>query len=233
MNKAEILGFDWSESAVPSNVPAHSKERAAFRFFKMLPEVVWDASMLAGNPFTYPEVKTITDGFTVDGHNVADQEHVVNLFASSKRLLELVRSNRFDLELSTADSLHALLSRSSTPMITQPEANNLRGKYLAGKAAIETIKNPLERGLSVLLFGVLHQFYSAGNKNTWHLMMNGVLMLEGIDAISVPAARAEEFKARIADFLRHKRGDEMMAFLVSCHPEWAPQSAAQAHGART
>jgi hypothetical protein len=43
---------------VPTDVPVHSIERAVFRLHKALPEFVWDASMLEGNPFTFPEVQT-------------------------------------------------------------------------------------------------------------------------------------------------------------------------------
>ena len=31
----------------------------------MLPEYVWDAGVLEGNPFTFPEVKTLLEGVTI------------------------------------------------------------------------------------------------------------------------------------------------------------------------
>ena len=49
-------------------------------------------------------------------------------------------------------------------------------------------------------------------------MMNGILMSNGMDAISVPAARAEEFNTKMVNFYRMKDGTEMVAFLASCHP---------------
>ncbi len=54
----DALGFRWDRSAIPTSIPSHSTERVCFRFHKMLPEFVWDASVLEGNPFTFPEVKT-------------------------------------------------------------------------------------------------------------------------------------------------------------------------------
>ena len=33
----------------------------------MLPEYVWDAGVLEGNPFTFPVVKTLLEGVTVGG----------------------------------------------------------------------------------------------------------------------------------------------------------------------
>lgn len=53
---------------------------------KMLAQYVWDASVLEGNPFTYPQVKTILDGVTVGGHKLSDQDQVRNLASSTKRI---------------------------------------------------------------------------------------------------------------------------------------------------
>jgi len=49
--------------------------------------------------------------------------------------------------------------------------------------------------------------------------MNGILMSHGIDAISVPAAKAQEFNEAMVRFYLSKDATEMMAFLVGCHPE--------------
>jgi hypothetical protein len=50
-------------------------------------------------------------------------------------------------------------------------------------------------------------------------MMNGILMTAGIDAISVPAAKAQEFNENMVRFYLEKDATEMMAFLVDCHPD--------------
>jgi hypothetical protein len=50
-------------------------------------------------------------------------------------------------------------------------------------------------------------------------MMNGVLMSEGIDAISIPAIRAAEFNSRMVNFYTSRDATEMMAFVLDCHPE--------------
>lgn len=56
-------------------------------------------------------------------------------------------------------------------------------------------------------------------------MMNGILMSEGIDAISVPAGRAQAFNEKMVRFYLSKEGSEMMAFLWSCHPDGASAEA--------
>jgi hypothetical protein len=50
-------------------------------------------------------------------------------------------------------------------------------------------------------------------------MMNGVLMSHGIDAISVPAAKAQEFNEKMVRFHLSKDATEMMGFLTGCHPD--------------
>ncbi|AWK40240.1 hypothetical protein GPY51_07785 [Photorhabdus laumondii subsp. laumondii] len=64
MKLFNALGFRWDRSSVPLIVPIHSIERVCFRFHRMLPEFVWDASVLEGNPFTFPEVKTLLGGLS-------------------------------------------------------------------------------------------------------------------------------------------------------------------------
>jgi hypothetical protein len=56
----------------------------------MLPEYVWDAGVLEGNPFTFPEVKTLLEGVTVGGRKLSDQEQILNLAESSKHVMDLV-----------------------------------------------------------------------------------------------------------------------------------------------
>ena len=62
-----------------------------------------------------------------------------------------------------------------------------------------------------------------GNRRTARFMMNGVLMSNGLDAISVPAARAQEFNENMVRFYVGKDATEMMGFLIECQPKDAPE----------
>ncbi|MFZ5593664.1 MAG: hypothetical protein ACOY4D_05285 [Pseudomonadota bacterium] len=68
------------------------------------------------------------------------------------------------------------------------------------------------------MFGALQQFFFDGNKRTSRLMMNGILMSAGIDAISIPAARKQEFNEKMIRFYATRDATEMMAFLARCCP---------------
>ena len=111
MTVFDALGFRWDRSAVPASAPSHSLERVCFRFHKMLPEFVWDASVLEGNPFTFPEVKTLLDGVTIGGRKISDQEQILNLAESSKRLLAMVKSGQFSLTKTVFMELNGIVAR--------------------------------------------------------------------------------------------------------------------------
>lgn len=248
MTLFEALGFRWNRASVPREIPRASVERAVFRYHRMLPEYVWDAGVLEGNPFTFPEVKTLLDGVTVGGHKLSDQEQILNLADSSKRLLALVRERQFALDKRTLCELHGLVARNEalewghfrgegaevrvtpavavgrperfTPIQTEPGAVKLNRVFADGLRSLEEhALAPLERALAFYLFGALHMFFFRGNKRTSRLMMNGVLMADGIDAVSIPAARANEFNSGMVDFYVTRDGTGMMAFILDCHPE--------------
>lgn len=78
---------------------------------------------------------------------------------------------------------------------------------------------PFEKAAAFFLFGALQKFFFRGNKRTSQFMMNGILMSAGIDAISVPVARAQEFNINMVRFYLTKDATEMMAFLLDCHAD--------------
>jgi len=255
MDLSAALGFYWNRAAIPGHVPVHSIARVCFRFQKMLPEFVWDAGVLEGNPLTFVEVKTLLDGITVGGHTISDQEQILNLAASSKHLLALVKSRTFAPCKEIWTQLHRLVARNEalewgvfrgegaeqgytpdvalgehgryTPPPTRAGAVQLNAIFQAGIDQLSRCP-PLERGLALFLFGALQQFFFDGNKRTARLMMNGILMAHGIDAISIPAARAQEFNEKMVRFYLNRDGSEMMAFLLDCHPDAAAIRAARA-----
>jgi hypothetical protein len=220
MELFDALGFEWNRDLVPREIPRASQERVVFRFRRMLPEYVWDAGVLEGNPFTFPEVKTLLEGVTVGGRKLSDQEQILNLAESAKFLVDLVQRRQFSVDKSTFCSLQGLVARHEAL-----EWGHFRGEgadkvFEAGTRLLQReVSNPFERGAAFFLFGALQQFFFDGNKRTSRYMMNGILMSEGIDAISIPAIRAGEFNARMVDFYTTRNATDMMAFVVDCHPE--------------
>lgn len=243
----DTLGFRWDRSLIPQKITVHSVERACFRFYRMLPEFVWDASVLEGNPFTYPEVKTLLDGVTVGGRKVSDQEQILNLADASKRLLEMVKYDHFILSKATFVELQSLVARNEalewgmfrgegkeinytpnvslgdrghyTPLPTISGAVELNRVFNDGLWVLEqNVTHTFEKALAFFMFGALQQFFFDGNKRTSRFMMNGILMSAGIDAISISATKVHEFNQKMVNFYISKDATEMMAFLFDCLP---------------
>ena len=240
------LGFIWNREVIADSlaaIPAHSIERAVWWYRRGLPEFVWDAAQLEGNPFTYPEVQTLVEGVTVGGRKVSDEQQVLALAGCYRALSSLVTTGDFVLNKATSDRLHAIVTRyeaqepgkfrgegtvSRTPDLSHgryllPEAElggDLRTLHTEGVAWLtEELADVTEQALAYFLFAALQPFYSGGNKRTGRAMMNGHLMTHGIDAISVPAARRQEFKSEMVHFYLERDATRMLAFLLSCHPE--------------
>jgi Fic family protein len=246
MDLSSALGFNWNRLENLEAVSTYSIERVTFRFHQMLSVFVWDASVLEGNPFTYPEVKTLLDGVSVGGRKISDQEQVLNLAESSKHLLALVKTSKFSLDKATFTELHSLVARNEalewghfrgegkeisytpdvalgeqgryTPLPTLTGAPDLNRVFLQGVQELNNqVAHPFEKALAFFLFGALQQFFFDGNKRTSRFMMNGMLMSAGIDAISVPAAKVQEFNEKMVRFYLDKDATEMMAFMVGCY----------------
>lgn len=101
------------------------------------------------------------------------------------------------------------------PLPTLPGAPELKRLFAEGVAHIKTL--PAVKGaLAMFLFGALQPFFFDGNKRTSRHMMNGWMMSHGFCAISIPAARAQEFNEKMVRFYVSKDGSEMMRFLLDC-----------------
>ena len=186
------------------------------------------------------------DGVTVGGRKISDQEQVLNLADSSKYLLAMVKANQFKLDKTTFTDLHSLVARNETlewgrfrgegkeisfspdvalgehgrytPLQTLKGAPELNRVFLQGVQELnEQVDAPFEKALAFFLFGALQQFFFDGNKRTSRFMMNGILMSAGIDAISVPAAKVQEFNEKMVAFYLSKDATEMMEFMVGCY----------------
>ena len=77
----------------------------------MLPEFVWDAGALEDRPFTCPDVKTLLDRVTIGERKLSDQEQILHLAESSKRLLPMIKSGQFSLSKPALTELNGIVAR--------------------------------------------------------------------------------------------------------------------------
>ncbi|WP_459190604.1 Fic family protein [Ralstonia pseudosolanacearum] len=243
------LGFDWDRSALPKNVPVHEITLACSRLQSMLATYVFDASFLEGNPFSYAAVQCVVAGQTLPlvHYEISDRDQVRNLVMGTNKLIRLVRTRAFVLDKKTFTDLQGVVAKEEAlewgnfrgegqeqhytphvglgmnedyiPSATLPGAPELNEIFNKGVAELEKLRDPFERAAAFFLFGALQQFFFDGNKRTSRMMMNGVLMSHGMDSISIPASRAQEFNQKMVDFYVSRNATSMMEFLVDCHPD--------------
>ncbi len=224
------LGFRYAPRAWSSG-QAPNRRRACFRVRKVLEGIVYDTVALEGNPFTFPEVKTLLDGITVGGHRLEDERQVLNQAASWKALLAMVEGGSFALDKETFCALNALVAKEEALRwgvfrdgdvtiagtdCRPPPWQELDTIFERGLAALQALPSVHERAVATFLFGALRQFFYDGNRRTARLMMNGILLAAGEDAITIPAAKRLAFNTAMIRFYESLDGTEMMAFMGEC-----------------
>lgn len=224
------LGFRYAPRAWSSG-QAPNRRRACFRVRKVLEGIVYDTVALEGNPFTFPEVKTLLDGITVGGHRLEDERQVLNQAASWKALLAMVEGGSFALDKETFRAMNGLVAKEEAlrwgvfrdGAVTiagtdyrPPPWQELGAIFERGLAALQAVPSVHERAIVTFLFGAPRQFFYDGNRRTARLMMNGILLAAGEDAITIPAAKQLAFNTAMIRFYESLDGTEMMAFMAEC-----------------
>lgn len=229
------LGFSWGGKAEFRYLELSVNE-AVMRFNRNRAKFVWETGHLENNPFTFVEVQTLLDGITVGGHRLSDEDQIRGIAASADLLVDEVRNGRFRFDVDTMCRLHYTLAEKEaldagmlrgmgtasgtlnvflgelgeyTPPLTEPGGKNLKAHFAKAAEVLNIVANPLERGIAAYLFIAKEQPFFDGNKRTGRLMMNGILMSEGIDAISIPAVKQQEYNAVMCRFYASCRDNEL------------------------
>jgi len=78
---------------------------------KMLPEYVFDAAQLEGNPMTFPEVQTLLDGVTVSGHKISDAQQILNLQETWKKAFAYANKNTLVIDKALYLDIHSSVAK--------------------------------------------------------------------------------------------------------------------------
>lgn len=258
MKLFSTLGFFWDVASMPQTIPTNPPEAVLFRFKSNIPQIVWNASSLESNPFTFREVETLVHGTSVGGRKLIDQTQVLNLIEAHRYLLHLVSKHRFLVDKKTITTIQSFLAQNGplehghfrgegrehvftpsflvgkkmrySPSATVPGAIALNRCFFQGVADLENSElNPLVKAMAFFVFIVFRQFFFSANRRAANLFMNGILLSHGIDAISVPVHRIADFSGKLERFFQTKDATELMLFLVECHPSAVRISAMNPH----
>ncbi|MCG7248710.1 hypothetical protein MHK03_12465 [Corynebacterium simulans] len=169
-------------------------ERALYRFTRQLPDLVWNTTALEGNTFTLPEERTLLDGVTVGGKDLAEQQQILDLSAAFNTVYELVEAEDFDVSADTSNRVHAVVAwhealdvrlfRGDGSVTSDGGGVHLmNGRFVEFDPATELhaahaelldslalLDAPIERGLAYFCFATHSQFYFDGSKRTARLM---------------------------------------------------------------
>ena len=228
--KPHGLGFALGRGRIHTATQPN-KARAIFRARKVLEEIVYDTVALEGNPFTFPEVKTLMDGITVGGRRIEDAEQVLNQARSWRELIARVESGTFRLDRTTFQGLHAHVAREEAlewgvlrtgpvriagTAHEPPDAQTLPALMEAAIDTIGAMKGVHRKAIATFLWTARNQPFWDGNKRTGRLMMNGILLDHGHDILTVAAAKRLEFNQKMIRFYDSADGAKMLRFMAGC-----------------
>jgi len=217
-------GIWWAEVDTARILPSDT-DRAWRRFRARLPELVWNAANLEGNSFTLPEVRSLLDGVTVGGHRTAEELQVLALSDAYGTLRDLVGYGRFHIDKSTSDRLNRIVARHETldagrfrgeGTLRRNGSELLRARFATLQERLAETSDPRLQALIYFCSAARTRFYTGGNKRTALLMMTGILMSNGFDAVNVPGARRLEFDHALDTLFNTDDATELMAFLIDC-----------------
>lgn len=217
-------GVWWTEVDLSRMLPGDT-ERAWRRFRAHLPELVWNAARLEGNSFTLSEVRTLLAGITVGDHPAEEERQVLALGEAYGILRDLVGYGRFQIDKSTSDRLNRILARHEAPdagrfrgegTLRRGGSELLRTRFAGLRERVAETANPRLQALIYFCSAARTRFYTAGNKRTALLMMTGILISNGFDAITVPGVRRLELDHALDTLVTTDDATELMSFLVDC-----------------
>jgi len=228
--------IEYSPAKVLPTKPFSSEKirPVCFSAKKQLIGLVYDMSALENNPFTIPEIQTLLDGITVGGHKLHNQEQVLNIAASWKHLITDVLKGKFTINKAYFCKIHKIVARNealtwgvfrdsqvsiSGTSYTPPKHTELDYLFKQLVQDIFLVKNTVQQALLFFLAGSRAQFFFDGNKRTSRLMMNGILLSNGLEAILIPDKKHLEFNQKMIVFYDTGDATDMMNFLIECQPE--------------
>lgn len=238
LKPATPLAFSYDEQAIhPARAQIREvsdRRRALFLAERMRPDFVYHTAALEGNPFTFPEVKTLLEGITVGGHKVSDEQQVLNLNRALSFVLDLVRKHQFTLNASTACAIQGLVAREEAltwgvfrdGMVSiagtehrPPPPQALPELFDQGAAYLNQITDPVLRAFLIFLWGSLNQFFYDGNKRTSRFLANATLMTAGLPPLTIRAKDQLVYNQTMTRFDDTQDGTEALLWLLSYYAQ--------------
>lgn len=235
----------WDDAAVAdalSGIKRVGTARALAVWVEQTATFVFNAAQVEGNTFTLAEVKNLLGGGVVEGRTDFETTQILDLTAAHRELGELVANGTFQLDKPTASRLHRTLAvhealdagkfreegsasggghvrLSDGSMVEGVPAGRggreLRDRYEDLLIYLDAVEDPRLAGLVYAAATIRMQPYFDGNKRVSALMMNGHLMANGYQTVSVPVSRQDQYSQAL-DALFRDDATRLMVFLATC-----------------
>lgn len=217
------LGFSWDLPQEGLHIlKAENSKDALFTFHKCRVEHVSKTlNTLEHIPCSYAQTRTILDGKSVAGLSTRQLRAVENYGQACEYLVDLLENNRFNFSKDTICQLHGIIGKDEAKHVGQfrghqvfiqsshyipPNSEYLDSIFKEGKAFIDTIENIQEKAICTFLFLSRTQLFSDCNKRTASLVMNGILINNGFQPLSIDS---ENFLEKMASFYESANATEI------------------------
>lgn len=237
------LGFDYNRDAFLARIGTlalkHDRARALFFSEKLRADFVFDTAALEGNPFTFPEVKTLIEGVTVGGRNQSDAEQVSNINDALSWVIDRVRADALVLDRESLCRINEIVARNAslewgafrTGGVTiagtaylPPRATDLPSIFSMGAAHILSLSEPIERACVLFLFGSLRQFFYDGNRRSARMLASGLLLMDGLPVLQIRATSQRMYNEVMTRFYDTQQADEALQWLLAIYSKQLQES---------
>ncbi|AVP49540.1 Fic family protein [Williamsoniiplasma luminosum] len=186
---------------------------------KNLKKNIYSLSQFEGINATIPETETILEV----GKSRGVDEFDINIILNLKRAWNYILNNPTSyIDDEYIKEINAIVARNQSL-----SAGNFRGKdnlvsvfgvkeeikpltdeeRCAYLKEINNIKNPKERALEYLVFGITSQMFWDGNKRTSFLMSNAILINENIGVLNIDLDDLDLFNKSLSNYYNEKNED--------------------------
>jgi Fic family protein len=212
----------------------NNQQKALFLAKKQLSEIVCAVVNLEGINYTIPEIQTLLDGITVGGHRQSDEEIAKNQIDAWRFLFASLENASFEFSKKFVLSLHKILANNEALVsgkfrdggvfiagtdFIPPNYKELDKEWQKIVVATGDNKTIYQNAISVFLQMARNQFFYDGNKRTGRMMMNGILLKNGLPIINLTAKKQLEFNNLMLDFYKSGIEKPMQEFMLSCLDE--------------
>lgn len=198
-------------------------EQNIFLAKRNIVDYIWKSAKLEGLNVTFPQTYAIYEKAKLKDVDVDTVLKVVNLKHGWQVVLNNINK---ELNLDFICDVHKEVARGEAlawgelrtgkvgiqgtdyiPPI--PKAENVKTELVQ----LESIDNPVQRAIAIMLWGMKSQLFWDGNKRTSMLVANKIMIENGCGIISVPIDKIEEFNTVLSDYYTYNTLDKAMNFV--------------------